>query len=313
MNYMIGLLLLLLMHAASASQCRVNGGGWQDVTYNSLSINVPVQAHPGSGRILLDGYLMECRYTPDGFPASFRDYWHTYNNALVPGPKFVAYRMGLRIKDTDYPAPVGGRISIATMPNNGRGVDLRTYMYIVNQGSPGTPIDIRKGDLLGTLVLKQTNNTGNPVEPVVNVFLYADSTLIIEPSTCTINNNQPIEVNFNNVDRTRIGESVSSTPIRVDKRLDYRCPDAGITLPITITFKGLPASFSTGVLGMNNPNLGAGLLRAGTQVAPGGSYRTNIYNSSGSDTVTFALIRKPGSTPATGAFSGSATLVMGVP
>lgn len=223
--------------------------------------------------------------------------------------------MGLRIKGIYYPVEVGPRIHLATIKSNNRqGVDMNSYMYIVIQGSPGNPIDIRQGDHLGTMVLKQTNNNpNNPVEPVVRVELYADNSFVVEPSTCTINNNQPIDVNFNQVDRTQIGESVNSTPIRANIRLNYSCPDPGITMPITITLKGPPAGFDPGVLNMSNPDLGTGLLRAGVQVRPEGAFQTNIYNSSGGDDVTFALTRRAGSTPVTGGFSGSATLVMGVP
>ena len=84
-------------------------------------------------------------------------------------------------------------------------------------------------------------------------------------------------------------------------------------MPITIGLRGTAASFNSGVLAMSNTNLGTGLIRAGVLVRPGQSFTTNLSNSSGRDTVTFALIRKAGTTPAVGAFSGSATLVMGVP
>lgn len=315
MKYLTGIVLLLLMHAASASQCNINGGPWQEVTYDSISVNVPVQAHSGSGRIDLDGYIMKCRFTPNGFPIVYSDFWHTWNNALIPGPKFKNYKMGLRIKGVYYPVEVGPRIHLATIKSNNRqGVDMNTYMYIVIQGSPGNPIDIRQGDHLGTMVLKQTNNNpNNPVEPIVRAELYADNNFVVEPSTCTINNNQPIDVNFNQVDRTKIGESVNSTTVRKNIRLNYSCPDPGITMPITITFKGMPASFDSGVLNMSNSNLGTGLMRSGAQVRLESSFRTNIYNSSGGDDVIFALTRRPGSVPATGPFTGSATLVMGVP
>lgn len=308
MNYLTGIVLLLLMQSVIASECRVNGGPW--VSGNWVPVEVPVIANPSTGRIDLDGFRLECRYTPDGGPSSRKDSWHTIAGGVY-APELSRYQMGLRIHNRDYLSPVPGGIHIATMPNNGVGVDLETYLYILTQGAPGSPINIRAGDEFAVITVRQTSNYGS--DRNIYIYLIAANSLIIEPSTCTINNNQPIEVNFNNVDRTLIGESVSSTTIRADKRLEYRCPDAGITLPITITFKGLSASFNTSVLGMSNPNLGTGLVRAGAQVAPGGSFRTNIYNSSGSDTVTFALTRKPGSTPATGAFSGSATLVMGVP
>ena len=251
---------------------------------------------------------MECRYTPETGPVTRRDILFTRDNGLY-APSLGDYTIGLRIGGVDRPVPVG-TVQLATMSNNGKGHDLNTYMYILTRGSPGKPINIRAGDEFAKLQLFQK---GYHRDHPIDVILIAANDLITEPSTCTINNNQPIDVNFNQVDRTRIGESVANTPIRANVRLNYSCPDPGLTLPITITLKGATAGFDSGVLNMSNSNLGTGLLRAGVQVRPQGTFQTNIYNSSGGDDVTFALTRRPGSTPVTGAFSGSATLVMGVP
>ncbi|MFJ7883530.1 fimbrial protein [Pseudomonas sp. NPDC096917] len=308
MKYIAGLFVLLFIHAVSASQCRVNGGKWESVAGGWFPLTVPLIPNPSSGRIDLDGYRMECRYTPESGPVARKDVLSTRNNGLY-APSLGNYTVGLRIGGVDRPVPVG-TVHLATMFNNGKTHDLNTYMYILTRGSPGKPINIRAGDEIATLQLFQK---GSHSDHPVDVILIAGNDLITEPSTCTINNNQPIDVNFNQVDRTLIGESVNSTPIRANIRLNYSCPDPGLTLPITITLKGASAGFDSGVLNMSNPNLGTGLLRAGVQVRPQGTFHTNIYNSSGGDDVTFALTRRPGSTPATGAFSGSATLVMGVP
>lgn len=308
MKFLTGIFLILFMHSVSASQCRVNSGPWESVAGGWFPLTLPLIPNPSTGRIDLDGYRMECRYTPESAPSTRRDNLSTRDGGLY-APSLGNYTMGLRIGGIDRPVPVGS-VHLATMFNDGKAHDLNTYMYILTRGSPGKPIAIRAGDHFASLLLYQK---GHHSDHSVEVVLYAANDLVTEPSTCTINNNQPIDVNFNQVDRTRIGESVSSTPIRTNIRLNYSCPDPGLTMPITITLKGPTAGFDSGVLNMSNPNLGTGLLRSGVQIRPEQAFQTNIYNSSGGDDVTFALTRRPGSTPATGAFTGSATLVMGVP
>ena len=313
MKYLTGILLFLLVQTAIAGQCRVDGGTWIDVFDGSISVTVPIRATPEAGRIDFNGYRLECRYTPDGrTPSRSRDYWDTIYPTFVAGPKLARYQTGLRINNQDYPHPVPIYIRVAEMQDNRVGVDLQTYMYILLSGSPGNPINIRAGDRLATITFRQTNNTGNP-RTYVTVILNAGNDLIVKPSTCTINGDRAIDVNFNQVDQSRIGENPASTAIQKIIRLTYTCPDPRITMPITITLKGLASSFNSGVLRMSNPNLGVGLLRGGALVGLDRSFRTNIYNSVGADDVIFSLIRRPGTVPATGAFSGSATLVMGVP
>lgn len=309
MKYLTGLLALLFMQTVAASQCRVNGGPWESVASGWMPVTVPIVKNPSTGRIDLNGYRMECRYTPDNRPPSATD--RLYTKGGGPTSFYTGnYRVGMRIKGNDYFNPVPGNILLATMKNNGAGHDLDTYMFILAQGSPGTHINIRKDQMFAKMHLFQN---GHHTDHGVNVELHAGNDYIEYPSTCTINGNSTIDVNFNQVDRTQIGESVSASPIRTNIRLSYSCPDAGVTMPITITFRGTATSFDSGVLALSNPNLGTGLLRNGVQVRPNNSFQTNISNSSGGDNVTFVLTRRSGSTPTTGAFSGSGTLVMSVP
>ncbi|WP_082428158.1 fimbrial protein [Pseudomonas endophytica] len=314
MKYTIGFFLLLLGTSVLASECRVNGSDWRWIpSTNILDVRVTVKATPGTRRILLDGYTFECKFSNDsGLPNTARDFWHTTMGGVRPGPKLVGYNIGLNVQGTDHDAPVSS-VLIATLFNYGSPANLMTYMYVINHGSPQNPINIRYNDLLGEMLLRQTNNTGKPPVPLITLRLIANNDLVIEPSTCTINGNRPITVDFNSVDRSLIGESPLTTNIRKDVRLAYSCPDPNVTRPIKITMKGQASLFSSDVLAMSNPNLGAGLLRNGAVVKPQGSFNTNIYNSSGGDDVVFVLTRKPGTEPTTGAFSGSATLVMGLP
>lgn len=135
----------------------------------------------------------------------------------------------------------------------------------------------------------------------------------ISPSTCTINNNNPIDINFGNVHQRAIGTDPLTTTVRSDRRLTYSCPTGGINSPITITYQGTRSAFDSRLLMMTNPDVGTAMLRAGTAVQVGGSFLTRIDNSVGGDDVTFTLVRRAGSLPAAGPISGSGVLVMGVP
>ncbi|OIN43959.1 fimbrial protein [Pseudomonas costantinii] len=313
------LVLIVSSTTARATDCRVNGGPWVFVgAGGTLNLQVPVTVQLGSDRtrILLEGVRLECRFS--GFGGSqpwYTDYWATsarVGPAWVPGPKFTREGTGLRISGSYYNTPVQNGIRMTTMPNNGVGVAVDVTPYILVRNDPTNPIDIRVGDVLGGLNLDQTNNYNSGSAALALTYTAANN-FSISPSTCTINNNNPIDINFGNVHQRAIGTDPLTTTIRSDRRLTYSCPDGGITTPITITYKGSPSPFDTRLLMMSNPDVGTALVRAGAAVQVGGSFLTRITNSVGGDDVTFALVRRAGSLPAAGAVSGSGVLVMGVP
>ncbi len=317
-----GMVLLVLMGVtttASAIDCRVNGGNWIFVgAGGTLNLQVPVTVQLGADRtrIMLEGVRLECRFS--GFGGSqpwYIDYLATsarVGPAWVPGPKFIGEGTGLRISGSFYNTPVPNGIRMTSMPNNGAGVPVDVTPFILVRNSPTNPIDIRVGDVLGRLNLDQTNNYNTGSVAIALTYTAANN-FSISPSTCTINNNNPIEIDFREVHQRAIGSDPLTTPITRNQRLNYSCPDGGITTPITITYKGSPSSFDPRLLVMTNPDVGTAMLHGGAAVQVGRSFLTNITNSVGSDDVTFALVRRAGSLPATGAVSGSGVLVMGVP
>lgn len=316
---MVLLALVGITTNVNAAQCRVNGGPWQQVdTGGTLPLEVPVTVQLGSdtSRILLEGVRLECRFTPyPGWPSHYEDYWSTSalaGPAWTPGPKFVNQGTGLRINGGYYNTPVPTNIRIATMPNNAIGVAVNVTPYILNRNDPANPINVVVNDVLGTLRLSQTNNYDSGRTGLSLVYRAANN-FSISPSTCTINNNNPIEVNFGNVHQRQIGTDPLTTPIKSDRRLTYSCPNAGITTPITITYKGIATSFDNRLLMMTNPDVGTAMVRAGSAVTVNGRFLTQITNSVGGDDVTFSLVQRPGSLPAAGPVTGSGVLVMGVP
>lgn len=316
--YGITIALLLLVGVsttARAVDCRVNGGPWQTGNPN-LNVPVTVRLTEDRTRILMEGARLECRFSPGAqSPSWWSDFWETgstLGTAWVPGPKFSSEGTGLRINGTYSDTPVPSGIRAATMPDNFASYPIDIIPYIRVRNSPTNPIDVRIGDNLGLLRLTSSNNY-DASRPRLTVTYIAANNFTISPSTCTINNNNPIEINFGTVHQRAIGTDPLTTSIRSNRRLTYSCPDGGITTPITITYRGSPSSFDTRLLLMTSPDVGTALVRGGTAVQVGGSFLTSINNSVGGDDVTFSLVRRAGSLPAAGPISGSGVLVMGVP
>jgi minor fimbrial subunit len=310
----IYLLLLAVMGSANATHCRVNGGGefmLGSGTNNDIRANIT--ANSGTNRILLSGFTVECRYSYSNEMPN-EDYAHVETPGFNFGPKFSRLTGGLIINNGAYPNPLSGRTGFATMPSNNPPpwVPMNVYPYIDIKGSPITNVDIRAGDVIGSYHIYQDNNY-RPGATSFTIRFIANNDFIIAPSTCTINNNNPISINFGTVDGRSVGDSALTTEKKVIQRLNYSCPTPGLTQPITITLKGTGAAFDSSLAQMNNANLGVGMLHNGSVVPLNNAFRTNLNNSSGGDDVTFALVRKPGSVPAVGASQGSAVLVMGVP
>ncbi len=318
MKRLFGVMVVLALTSVSmtaiAVDCRINGGGW--ITGNpNMQVPVTVTLSADRTRIMMEGARLECRYSPGQGPAWGEDYWATGNASgtpWTPGPKFSGQGTGLRINGSFYNTPVLSGLRVATMPNNGVAYPINITPYILVRNFPSNPISIRAGDNLGLLRLTSSNNW-DASRPQLTLTYTAANNFDISPSTCTINNNIPIEINFGNVHQRGIGTDPLTTSIVSNRRLTYSCPDGGINTPITITYKGTRTGFDSRLLLMTNADVGTALVRNGAAVPVNGSFLTRITNSTGADDVTFSLVRRAGSLPAAGAISGSGVLVMGVP
>jgi type 1 fimbria pilin len=198
------------------------------------------------------------------------------------------------------------------MPNNGVGYPINITPYILMRNDPANPITVRTGNSLGLLRLTSSNNYDS-TRPELTVTYLAANDFEVSPSTCTINNNNPIVIDFGSVHQREIGSDPLTTTIRSDRRLTYNCPGPGLSLPITITYQGTASSFNTNLLSMSNADVGAALVRGGAAVRVNGSFQTRITNGVGQDDVTFSLVKRAGTLPDAGPISGSGVLVMGVP
>ena len=318
MQRLFGALALLVLTGmattAQAVDCRVNGGPWETGNPN-LQVPVTVTLSPDRSRIMLEGARLECRFTHNGGPGWHTDFWvsgSAAGTAWTPGPKFASEGTGLRIGGSFHNTPVPSGIGVATIPNNGSSYPINVTPYILMRNYPSNPFDVRIGDNLGLLRLTASNNY-NSAQAQLTVTYTAANNFTVSPSTCTINNNNPIEINFGNVHQRAIGTDPLTSSVVSNRRLTYSCPDGGINTPITITYKGTRTAFDSRLLLMTNADVGTALVRGGVPVQVNGSFLTRITNSTGADDVTFSLVRRAGSLPAAGPITGSGVLVMGVP
>lgn len=211
------LALLGITMNVKAAQCRVNGGPWIQIDIGgTLNLQVPVDVRLGSDatRILLEGrtWNADSRLTPVSRLISRTTGQPVYKP--VPLDAWAKVRQpgyGPTDKQDIQNTPVPYGIRVSTMPNNSLGVPINVTPYILIRNNPTNPIDIRIGDTLGVLRLYQTNNY-NAYGTALALTYTAANNFSISPSTCTINNNNPIEINFGDVNQRAIGSDPSRAP-----------------------------------------------------------------------------------------------------
>lgn len=316
MRYLTGLMLCVLANIASAAdaECQVNGSGWVDAEVSAFNVYVDVRASTSLKKVLLNYFSMNCRHRLSaGFSPSLQV--TTQSDAVRFSPQYRHLNGGLvRLADIYNAVPVQAGLVLGTH-TTGPYVSVSGGPYLDITTTPGKYIDIKSGALIASVHL--TMRLSSPVTGTryfnTTVFVYARNSLNLNPSTCTINDNKPIEVDFGSVDPVAIPESQYDSTTSRAVALNYSCPDLGITTPILIILQGSGALFNLGGLATSNTDLAIRMVRNNGGVPVGLPFGTNITNSSGGDTVVFSLYRKPGSVPAAGPFTASGTLVMSVP
>ena len=308
-------MLLVLAQIASAVECRVNGLNWQEAEYKSILRTVNVSVDTSINKVVLDGYTMECRHGVDPGVMPLLTVAPESNIGVVLIPPYNSLRGGLRFGGSNYPIPVRNNIALGVQSGSDPFLSVLGRVYLDVGVSPGDYVNIKSGDHVATINLRMKfSNIFGQKDFRTAVDLIARNSLNMGPTACTVNNNNPIDVNFGSVDSAVVGGDIpAGTPYRQSVVLNYSCPYPSIFSYIDIKLVGAASSFNSSALATSNPNLATAMIRDSSLVAPGGSFRTLISHSSGSDTVLFTLFRKTGSLPAAGPFTGSATLVMSVP
>lgn len=312
MRLLTGFFFLMLVQAVSATECRVDRGVWYNAESTFFGAYVSVAANLAVDKVSLGDFILECQ----SGNALYNETISTAQDAVMLYPGYNHLAGGLRTNQ-DYPIPVPGGIVLSVQNNYEPPVTVRGEPYLKITRAPGKYIQIRSGDQIAAVKYQVVTRFG-ALE--VNRFdfwlrLYAKNSLNLSPSTCTLNDNKPIDIDFEVVESLSVAENNPFATPSKRFAMSMSCPDLGITTPIDISLIGMASSFNSNGLLLSNPDLAVVAYRSTTlqMIPPGGSFRGAITNSFGVDFVTFALVRKPGSFPAEGPFTGSATLVMSVP
>lgn len=315
MKYLVGLMLLMLAQVASAVNCTVNHGLWRDPKNYTFTTTAAVyrSTDPADGaKIILDELYIACL----GVPAPGRVEIWTVFDPIRLAPQFAHYKSGIKLGSNYYSSPVYNIRTGRQQPGDGV-VDDPARVFLVVGSPPNGYIQIPAGTKILTyhVWVEIWSGTSRIAATEMKVNVNSRNALNLNPSTCTINNNNPIVVDFGSVDPLVAGgEGSSTTPYKKTVPLNYSCPTTGINSSMNVRLVGTASSFNSNALKINkNDNLAATMTRNGVVVAPGSSFTANISNSSGSDTVVFGLIRNAGNLPAAGPFDASATLVMSPP
>ena len=128
------------------------------------------------------------------------------------------------------------------------------------------------------------------------------------PVLCKINNNAVINVNFGDIDNTRITQDGSyygkSIPLK------YSC-NANINQNIDIHVIASPTSFSSDLIATSIPDsIGIMMKYNGQIIKPNGKFSTVLINGMGQDQLQVAPVINDPKKSVTGDFTASATLVM---
>ncbi|MCP2231014.1 MULTISPECIES: fimbrial protein [Erwinia] len=143
-------------------------------------------------------------------------------------------------------------------------------------------------------------------EPIYR--LYTEEFVVPVPVECRINNGTLINVPFGNVDSSLLTSSASTSPYHVERALSYKC-NTSLSQDIKVVLAAAPAGFSDAVK-TSNKDIGVVMLYKNQPVPPNGSYTTTLVNGTGSDAVSFNVVKRGGTSPATGPFTGSGTLIV---
>ncbi|MFI8416093.1 fimbrial protein [Serratia sp. NPDC078593] len=248
--------------------------------------------------------------------ASWTDYLKTASPALAMNNAiFGTIGSGMTINGRDYNSPVPSNVSVLTLTNlNSQSVAIR--VFIVLNKSPTTDIKINKGDVIGQINFSQTNDRPNcPSCGPYRWRLIADNDAYFVTTSCTINNGQQINVNFNQIRQDYLTTTTNNAQIKQDKALTYHCDDLSATQDILIRLVSDSTRFSSNYIKTTNANVGVAMMYKGAVVKPNDTFRTRIDNGIGSDTITFVPVKNnvPYTNITTGPLSGSATLIFSAP
>lgn len=170
---------------------------------------------------------------------------------------------------------------------------------------PGVPL-FNIHSTLSTMMNDYKQTKVKNQTPIARIF--SAEQYIPLPVVCQINGSTAIEVDFGDIDNTKISRDGSRYVKTVP--LQYRC-NTPVTQNISINLAAAPAAFSADIIGSSLPeDIGVMVKYNGAQVKPNGKFNTTLVNGRGQDELQVAPVINDATKSVTGSFTASATLVM---
>lgn len=305
-------LSLILTSQAGAYTCRYrnsapNGLANQTIQGSSnTTIPVPVQdtAETGQVNIIDLAAYIECK---NDNPSVYTDHMDMQRASTVLSSNFD---VRVKARGSEYTVPYSGLATVLHLPKGGSGswapIPLQIYYYM--KEIPGERVAIKKGQVIGSIQAHKYSIPAGGAPTFTWTFTAANDT-IVTSGGCAINDGNPIEIDFGNVIQKQLSSTINTR--NVSRYIPYKCRSTSVNMGIKLSLVADQPSFSSSLIKTSNNALGIKVMREGDQLIPyNNTIRSTLTQGMGGDNFTFSLLKQDGSTPKTGIFTGSATLIM---
>lgn len=308
----LGLSMMTIPQYAEAYTCRYrstapNGLAGKTVAGGSnTSIQVPVQntAETGSVNIIDLSSYIECK---NDQPNIYADYMDMEKADTVLSNNFDVKVLA---RSSEYSVPFSGKANILTLPKGGSGAysPIPLKIYYNMKEIPGERVAIAKGQTIGSIQAHKYSVPAGGAPTFIWKFVAANDT-IVTSGGCAINDGNQIDIDFGSVIQKQLSSTTATRS--VSRYIPYKCRSGDVTMGIRMSLVADRTTFSNDLIKTTNAAIGIKTTRGDDPLLPmNGSIRSSISKGIGGDTFTFSLLKQEGSTPATGSFTGSATLIM---
>lgn len=273
---------------------------------SSANIQVPVQSAAQTNQVNVIDLMsyIECK---NDVPQSYYDYMDLKQATTVLSKNFD---VKVKARGNEYSVPFNGTASVLYLPRGGSGsyapIPLQIYYYM--KEVPGERVAITKGQVIGSI---RARHYSNPPEDD-SIFTWnfvAANDAIVTSGGCAINDGNPIEINFGVMNQQQLSSTEDKR--QVTSYVPYKCRSNSVSMGIKLSMVADQAAFSNALVQTTNANIGIKVMRDSDQLKPySNTIRSTIKQGVGGDNFTFSLLKKAGSTPSAGTFTGSATLIM---
>jgi minor fimbrial subunit len=248
-------------------------------------------------------------------------------------------QFGLQVQGVNYFEPLASKVEVLNLPRyfyGSKPLDLALVMKVTD--TPNDGVIIRKGDELIRMEMYRYGiyHPGQDDEiPIDNPWNYtwiirAANDIVINSSTCSINNGDVLTIDLGGMYTTKIPTSSGTMQMSKELPISFECAQSNVTMDVNIVYAGETTTFSPNAIiaregvthGTGNiiPQLGIELyhkasskLMMPNNVATGG-FTTKLVNGVGNDTIIIAPIKSSAQDIIyTGPFTSVATLIMSLP